>query len=177
MAASFRQFSDWSVCHGIAWSTSPEYLESAKTGLRYTYNSGTPNTDNPKLAARHYLQAIDKTESLLDKHTKELETLREQIPQMEKLIGRPFDREAELQQLKSELTRLEQEIAAQIRGKQQQHPNEPLATEQEREAVIIPLREPEQHPGPAETAAGNFRSREAPAEQAPVRKHKSLKIN
>jgi len=40
------------------------FAESPITGIRYTYNQGIPNTDNPKLAARHFLNAIDRVEAL-----------------------------------------------------------------------------------------------------------------
>jgi hypothetical protein len=35
------------------------YAESP-SGIKYLWNHGIPNTDNPKLAARYFLNAIDR---------------------------------------------------------------------------------------------------------------------
>ncbi|MGN6566519.1 MAG: helicase-related protein, partial [Flavipsychrobacter sp.] len=44
------------------------YAERPESGIKYTYNQGHPNLDNPKLAARHFLNAIDRVDSLVEKY-------------------------------------------------------------------------------------------------------------
>ncbi len=96
------------------------YAERPDGSIRYTSNSGAPNKDNPKLAARYFLNAIDKVDGLVEKHQKELRELQEQLPQLKGMLNKPFEKEADLQQMKSELSRLEREIAQKIREKQEQ---------------------------------------------------------
>jgi len=40
------------------------YAQSAATGLKYTWNQGHISADNPKIAARHFLNAIDRVDGL-----------------------------------------------------------------------------------------------------------------
>jgi N12 class adenine-specific DNA methylase len=106
-------------------------------GIKYTYNNGLPNTDNPKLAARHFLNAIDRVESLKEKYKHTLSDLNAAIPKLEQLTTKSFTQEAELLQMKNELANLERQIAIKIQEnqlKQQQ------ATEsQPEEAAEIPV--------------------------------------
>jgi N12 class adenine-specific DNA methylase len=101
------------------------FAERPESGIRYTFSSGTPNTDNAKIASRYFLNAIDKVDNLVEKYTKELAAMDEQLPQMRSLLGKPFEKEKDLQAMKSELSRLEKEIAANIREKQEQEKEQP----------------------------------------------------
>jgi hypothetical protein len=96
------------------------YAERPDGTVRYTFSSGAPNTDNPKLAARYFLNAIDKVDSLVEKYQKDIKEMEGQLPQLQGMLHKPFEKEAELQQMKSELSRLEREIAQKIREKQEQ---------------------------------------------------------
>ena len=99
------------------------YAESPVSGLKYFYNQGQPNIDNPKLAARHFLNSIDRVVHLKDQHLKTLEELERNIPLMEQVINKPFEKEEELKQLKLELSRLEREIAIKIQENQMKQAN------------------------------------------------------
>ena len=94
------------------------YAERPGGTIHYTFSSGAPNTDNPKLAARYFINAIDKVDGLVEKYGKELKEMAEQVPQLKAMLGKPFEKESELQQMKSELSRLEREIAQKIHEKQ-----------------------------------------------------------
>lgn len=107
------------------------YAQRGEEGIKYTYNSGMPNTDNPKLAARHFLNAIDRVESLREKYTHTLKDLDSTIPKLEQLTNKPFLQEAELQQMKTELSNLEREIAIKIQENQlKQQQSEESITEE-----------------------------------------------
>jgi N12 class adenine-specific DNA methylase len=95
------------------------YAERPDGTIRYTFSSGAPNTDNPKLAARYFINAIDKVDGLVEKYGKELKEMAEQVPQLKAMLDKPFEKESELQQMKSELSRLEREIAQKIQEKQE----------------------------------------------------------
>lgn len=83
-------------------------------GVRYTYNSGAPNIDNPKLAARHFLNAIDKVDDLLLKYEREMATYQSEIPKLQQLMVKPFDRDKELQELKAKQKELENAIQSKL---------------------------------------------------------------
>ena len=108
------------------------YAQREADGIKYTYNNGLPNTDNPKLTARHFLNAIDRVESLKEKYERSLLELNAYIPKMEQLTTKPFLQDTELKQMKSELCNLERQIAIKIQEnqlKQHQQGEEPVAEE------------------------------------------------
>ncbi len=86
--------------------------------IKYTFNQGHLNADNPKLAARYFINAIDRVETLRKKYTDEIKEMEVSIPQLEKICKKPFEKENELSSLKTELSRLEREISLSIQKKQ-----------------------------------------------------------
>jgi N12 class adenine-specific DNA methylase len=87
-------------------------------GIKYQSNGGNPNIDNPKLAARYFLNAIDKVTGLREKYEKEQTELLTEVPTLTELSQKSFEKEQELVELRVDLRRLEQEIAAKIRETQ-----------------------------------------------------------
>lgn len=110
------------------------YAESPESGIKYTYNKGAANIDNPKLSARHFLNAIDRVDHLKDKYGREVDEIDKEIALLGQIAAKPFEKEAELAQLKTELSKLEREIALKIQESQmkqhglfQEHPaSEPV---------------------------------------------------
>lgn len=94
------------------------YAESKEPGIKYSWNQGHINIDNSKLAARYFINAIDRVEGLKEKYQKTLQELEQNIPMLEKIVAKPFDKEDELAQLKKEVFRLEREIAMKIQENQ-----------------------------------------------------------
>lgn len=94
------------------------YAESKQTGIKYSWNQGHINIDNPKLAARYFLNAIDRVEALKEKYQKTLNELEQNIPMLEKLVSKPFEKDDELAQLKKDVSRLEREITLKIQENQ-----------------------------------------------------------
>lgn len=105
------------------------FAERPESGIKYTYNQGHPNIDNPKLAARYFLNAIDRVEALKEKYQKTLDELEKNIPMVFLLANKSFEKEIELVQMKSELSKLEREIAIRIQENQMKQKgtiNEPI---------------------------------------------------
>lgn len=94
------------------------YAESPTTGIKYTYSQGHPNTDNPKLAARHFLNAIDRVGVLKEQYQKQVTDLERSIPTVEQLVQKKFEKEDELKSLKLELSKLEREITLKLQANQ-----------------------------------------------------------
>ena len=114
------------------------YAESKQTGIKYSWNQGHINIDNPKLAARYFLNAIDRAESLKEKYQKALQELEQNIPMLEKIVNKPFDKEDELADLKKDVFRLEREISMKIQANQmKQHE----ADETKTEAPVIDMKQ------------------------------------
>lgn len=87
-------------------------------GIRYRANGGHPNADNPKMAARYFLNAIDKVNGLQENYRKKQAGLEKEIPALRELSQKIFEKEGELTDLRVELRRLEAEIATKIREAQ-----------------------------------------------------------
>lgn len=94
------------------------YAGGKDSGIKYSWNQGHINIDNPKIAVRYFLNAIDRVETLKGKYEKELQELNQNIPMLEKIVEKPFDKEDELAQLKKDVLRLEREITIKIQEDQ-----------------------------------------------------------
>lgn len=94
------------------------YAERAIEGIKYSFNQGHINTDNPKLAARYFLNAIDRVGSLKEKYEKMVVEMEKEINDLGILITKPFDNESQLSALKLELSAKEREIAINIQKNQ-----------------------------------------------------------
>ena len=81
------------------------YAESPETGIKYMQNNGAPNIDNPKTAARYFLNAIDRVVQLVEKYQKQLDEIEKEIPAVRELSQKTFENEAELAGLKIELAK------------------------------------------------------------------------
>ncbi|HRI19867.1 MAG TPA: helicase-related protein, partial [Panacibacter sp.] len=99
------------------------YAEGKETGIKYSWNQGYINIDNPKLAARYFLNAIDRVENLKEKYEKQLKELELNIPMMQQIISKPFEKEDELTKLKTEVSNLEREITIKIQANQMKQQN------------------------------------------------------
>lgn len=94
------------------------YVQSPDTQLRYSWNNGSPNIDNPKLAARIFLNAIDRVASVLEQKEKNFQKNETDISQLKEFINRPFEQESILNAMKQELANLERKITLDIHKKQ-----------------------------------------------------------
>ncbi|HUZ57808.1 MAG TPA: helicase-related protein [Hanamia sp.] len=94
------------------------FAESKESGIKYLWNQGHINIDNPKIAARYFINAIDRVEALKVKYEKNLQELEQNIPMLQQLIVKPFEKENELAQLKKDVSKLEREISIKIQENQ-----------------------------------------------------------
>jgi N12 class adenine-specific DNA methylase len=114
------------------------YAESRNTGIKYMQNGGAPNIDNPKLAARYFLDAIHRVVGMAERYEKELDGINQQIPEVRELSQRQFDQEYELASLKRDMEKLEMEINQKIAEKEQQaQAGEKLFSEEHDESVEL----------------------------------------
>ena len=109
------------------------FAESPVTGIKYMQNNGAPNVDNPKTAARYFINAIDRVAQLVEKYRKQLNEIEKEIPDVRALTQKTFEGEAELAALKIEQAKLEEQINLNIL--EQQKPAETVDLFPEDEAV------------------------------------------
>jgi N12 class adenine-specific DNA methylase len=94
------------------------YVRHPNNEIKYTFNQGHPTADNPKLAARHFLNALDRVSKLKEQYEKNLSELTNDITVFQNIIAKPFEKDEELKSLKLELQKLEREIALKIQKNQ-----------------------------------------------------------
>jgi N12 class adenine-specific DNA methylase len=113
------------------------YAESLSSGIKYLYNSGHPNTDNPKLAARYFISAIDRVVNLREKYEKEIVAYNQEIPVLKGVMERAFEKDGELAELKAEAARLQEKIAGTIRDNQLQLVDVDEEAEEEEQTLTL----------------------------------------
>lgn len=117
------------------------YAMRNETGIKYNWNQGHLNIDNSKLAARYFLNAIDRVDALAEKYNKQLKELDNNIPQFERLQSKPFEQEQELATLKLDVQRLEREITIKIQKNMTASGQELPTDKKQEEAKIINIKE------------------------------------
>ena len=94
------------------------FAESKESGIKYLWNQGHINIDNPRIAARYFINAIDRVDALKEKYEKNLQELEQNIPMLQQLVIKPFEKENELAQFKKDVLKLEREISIKIQENQ-----------------------------------------------------------
>lgn len=123
------------------------YAQHPEGVIKYTVNNGCPTLENPKLAARYFLNAIDRAEILKGQYAKEVQKLEADVPVLKNLIAKPFEKEGELKALKAELSGLEHKLVAKLKEAQMTVVQEPEAPYGK--SARAPLKEPLLKPKPA----------------------------
>lgn len=99
------------------------FAERPGSGIKYTYKQGHVNVDNPKLAARYFINAIDRVGTLTAQYEKKIKEMEQDIGMMQRIVAKPFGQEEELKNARAEAERLEREIALDIQKRQMaEHP-------------------------------------------------------
>lgn len=87
---------------------------SEQSGKHYWYNNGRPNTDNPKLAARYFVNALEQISGSLKEEERRLAKSKNEMEVLGKLVEKPFEKECELIALRKEAAELEMKISSKI---------------------------------------------------------------
>ena len=91
------------------------YVQHPEGSVKYTYNNGHPSIENPRLAARYFINALERISRIKERYEKEVRELCQNIPVLQNIIGRPFEKEEELKKLKEDHARLEKEITLKLK--------------------------------------------------------------
>jgi N12 class adenine-specific DNA methylase len=93
------------------------FAVSPETGIRYSYNNGNPNFENPKLAARYFLNAIDRLSSIKEQYKKRITENEGELKLLKVIAAKPFEKQQELLSKKAEVSKLEAEINSKIQAR------------------------------------------------------------
>lgn len=116
------------------------YIQHKDGGIKYSYNQGHPSVDNPKLSARHFLNALDRTGKIREQYMKELQELNINMPVLRNLIEKPFEKEEALKTMKQDLSRLEREISLTIQENKLKQEQEHKEKEEVKETPVIKMK-------------------------------------
>jgi hypothetical protein len=123
------------------------YAQHPDSIIKYSFNHGQPNLDNPKLAVRYFLNAIDKVSGLKEKQEKTIVELENERNAMSELVKQPFEKEQALKELKKALSELEKEINAKLNPqKTLEEKEEQTIQSDEQQAVVRPIKLAENTP-------------------------------
>ncbi|MGB4776481.1 MAG: helicase-related protein [Daejeonella sp.] len=88
-------------------------LIAKRSSIEYTYSNGIPN-ENPNLAARYFLNAIDKVKDLEKSYKGLLGQMYKDIQLLQSQVGRTWEKSGHLNKLKVEASMLENKIISSI---------------------------------------------------------------
>ncbi|MDR3008594.1 MAG: DEAD/DEAH box helicase family protein [Sphingobacterium sp.] len=94
------------------------YASRADSGIRYNYNHGAPNIDNAKLAARYFLNAIDRCESIAEQYRARINKNENEIKLLTAISEKTFEKQSLLDKKKTEVAQLEKTITETIQARQ-----------------------------------------------------------
>jgi hypothetical protein len=77
--------------------------------IKYSHNNGHIAND-PKLAVRYFLNALEKIPSLIEKYEKENEKISKDLPVLQEVVHSTWRKENELKDLKTELAILDRKM-------------------------------------------------------------------
>jgi hypothetical protein len=86
--------------------------------VKYSYNNGHIAND-PKLAVRYFLNALEKIPSLIEKYEKENEKISKDLPVLQEIVRSTWRKENELKDLKTELATLDRKIQLSLKPVEQ----------------------------------------------------------
>ena len=143
------------------------YGQGKESGIKYLRNQGHINIENPKITARYFLNAIDRVDSLKEKYGKNLQEIEQNIPMLQQLVAKPFEKENDLAQLKKDLSKLEREISIKIRENQmKQHNAVDEQTVEMKEAPVVKM----------DTKESKAEKSLLPKKEITMRKEKGLRV-
>jgi hypothetical protein len=99
---------DDSMKEGLFLKQNRFFIEG-EGSIKYSYNNGHI-ANNPQLAVRYFLHALEKIPSLIEKYEKENEKLKNDLPVLQEIANSTWRRENELKDLKTEVAALDRKI-------------------------------------------------------------------
>ncbi len=94
------------------------YAQHPEGGLRYSYNQGVPNFNQPRITNRQFLNSLERIEGLYTTYSNEYTTLLRDVDAISQIETRPFQRDEEISSLQEQSKKLQKEIELKINRKE-----------------------------------------------------------
>jgi N12 class adenine-specific DNA methylase len=94
------------------------FFVEGEGNIKYSHNNGHIAND-PKLAVRYFLNALEKIPSLIEKYEKENEKISKDLPVLQEVVSSTWRKENELKDLKTELATLDRKIQLSLKPVEQ----------------------------------------------------------
>lgn len=91
--------------------------------IKYTYNNGIMAND-PKLAARNFLSALEKIPGYMEKEQKSIAEFQKDLPILQEVVSDVWPKEDKLNELKRELAAVERKIQLSIAPEPKENENQ-----------------------------------------------------
>ena len=85
-----------------------------KGGYKYKYNNGFIAMSDTKAACMNFVNALERLPDIIRQHEERAAKMKADIPLLEGIVAKPWGKEDELKQLKSELSALDRKISAEL---------------------------------------------------------------
>lgn len=89
------------------------FMVQGEGNIKYTYNNGIMASD-PKLAARNFLNALEKIPGYIEKEEKSIAEFQKDLPILQEVVSDVWPKEDKLNELKTELAAVERKIQLSI---------------------------------------------------------------
>ena len=114
---------------------------------RYKYNNGQIAMSDVHAACMNFANAIERLPSIIKQQEEKLESLRRDVPTLEAIVAKPWGKEEELRQLKSELAALDRKITAEIAPHREEQDSEENNQQAESDnPTVAPAKRPDNNP-------------------------------
>ena len=100
-----------------------KFMVEGLDGIKYTYNRGHLAAD-PILASQNFIKALDTMPKLMEKHTARCAELSRDIPTLENIVNKTWNKETELKGLREELAALKRKITSDLENRSRQNAEE-----------------------------------------------------
>lgn len=100
-----------------------KFMVEGLDGIKYNYNRGHLAAD-PVLASQNFIKALDTMPKLMEKHTARCAELSRDIPTLENIVNKTWNKETELKGLRKELAALKRKITSDLENRSRQNVEE-----------------------------------------------------
>lgn len=98
------------------------FMVQGEGNIKYTYNNGIMAND-PKLAARNFLSALEKIPGYMEKEQKSIAEFQKDLPILQEVVSDVWPKEDKLNELKTELAAVERKIQLSIAPEPKENEN------------------------------------------------------
>ena len=105
---------------------------------KYKFNNGFIAMSDTHAACMNFVNALEKIPSIIAQYEERTAKLKADVPQLEAIIAKPWGKEDELKQLKSDLAALDRKITSALSPKKEEQDGEEVKRDEQQQRVESP---------------------------------------